>query len=261
MRVDPDVIVFDKIDVDEQLARDIKNKSSARLVIFTNLTDANRYADVAITADIGSQFKNVSFTDDATHTLYYYGPKYWVLRPEFHEYKRRGKVASHSPTRLLLIFGGSDPANITTVVLDNLLGQNRVFHIAVVLGAHFGHNDAIGAILERHVRSGTTVTVHRNVSNVAELMYDADLVLASPGLSVFEALCVGTPVIVMPQDFLQRETYLGFMQMLDRDSVSELEGMIDTGRFTYPSDDHIVRMEIGEGVSELMDVIMHLEKR
>src|SRR5205823_6546876 len=62
----PDVIVFDKIDVDEGLARDIRGTLDSRLVIFTNLTDANKYADVAVTADIGSQFQNVNYTDETT---------------------------------------------------------------------------------------------------------------------------------------------------------------------------------------------------
>src|SRR5690242_20799654 len=57
--MDPQVIVFDKIDVDENLAKRIKTSLSGALVIFTNLTDANKYADVAVTADIGSRFDNV----------------------------------------------------------------------------------------------------------------------------------------------------------------------------------------------------------
>jgi spore coat polysaccharide biosynthesis predicted glycosyltransferase SpsG len=51
------------------------------------------------------------------------------------------------------------------------------------------------------------VNAYNNAETVAELMYSADLVIASPGLSTFEALCVGIPVIVMPHDDLQKEIY------------------------------------------------------
>jgi spore coat polysaccharide biosynthesis predicted glycosyltransferase SpsG len=254
--MEPDLVIVDKIDFDEALARDIKRKLKARLIIFTNLTSANRYADVAVTADIGSGFKNIARTDPDTHTLYYYGPKYWVLRREFYEYRSRGKVTSGTVETVLLLFGGSDPSNLTSAVLEELLALDRMLRIDVILGAHFGHGDTVSLILERYPGKTANVTIHKNITNVAELMYKADLVIASPGLSVFEALCVGTPVIVMPQDELQRDTYQGFMCMLERGNVGKLKGMIERAEFTYPNESHIAMMEIGEGVPELLDVIL-----
>lgn len=266
--LNPDIIVFDKIDVEEKLARDIKNALKARLVIFTNLTGANKYADVAVlqratdlTADIGSRFKNVAYTDNDTNTLYYYGPKYWVLRPEFYEYKSKCKVSSRKPEHILLTFGGSDPSNLTSAVLEELLGMDRTLWIDVILGAHFGYDDSVSLAFERYPGKRANVTVHRNIKNVADLMYKADLTVTSAGLSMLEALCVGTPVIVMPHDSLQRDTYRGFMRMLERDEISKLGGMIERAEFTYPHEEHIAMMKIGEGVSELVEVILRSVKR
>lgn len=257
----PDIVIFDKLDVAEGLARDIRQTLSARLVIFTNLTAANRYADIAVTADIGSRFENVRFVDEETKTLYFYGPRYWVLRPEFYEYQRRGKARVTSPERVLLMFGGSDPANLTSASLEQLLLLERTFKIDVVLGAHFCHDDDVLRALQRREGARVNVTVYRDIRNVAELMYGADLVLASPGLSAFEALRVGTPVIVVPHDTLQRDTYQGFMRMLERDELWKLGSMIEKGDYTYPDDEQIARMEIGEGVQELKEVIMRLPTR
>lgn len=254
----PDIVIFDKLDVAEELARNIRQTLSARLVIFTNLTDANRYADIAVIADIGSRFENARFVDEETKTLYLYGPKYWVLRPEFYEYQRQGKVGGVKLERVLLIFGGSDPANLTSASLEQLLRLERTFKLDVVLGAHFCHDDDVLKVLQRHEGVRANVTVHRNIPNVAELMYGADLVLASPGLSAFEALRVGTPVIVVPHDTLQRDTYQGFMRMLERDELWKLGDMIAKRDYTYPDDEQIARMEIGEGVQELKEMIMCL---
>ncbi len=253
----PDVIIFDKLDVAEALARNIKRTLSAQLVIFTNLTNANRYADVAITADIGSRFENVRFLDHETGTTYFFGPKYWVLRPEFYEYQRRGKKKICEPMRILLIFGGSDPANLTSEALDQLLLLKRPFIIDIILGTHYGHIDDLMKVRQRHDSLNENITVYQNIPNVAEMMYRADLVLASPGLSAFEALRVGTPVIVIPHDILQRDTYQGFMCMLERDELSKLGPMIEAGEFSYPNDEQIVRMEIGEGIQELKDLIFN----
>lgn len=251
---DPDVVVFDKIDVEERLAAEIKTTLDARLIIFTNLTSANRHADIAVTADIGSQFQNVVYTDPTTNTLYYYGPKYWVLRPEFYEYKKKGKTLTGEVQHILLMFGGSDPTDVTSAALDALLASKTSPEIDLILGAHFAHDDSLNRVLARY--SGASVTVHRNIRNVAELMYKADLAVTSPGLSVFEALCVGTPVIVIPQDALQRDTYSGFMRILERDQVGRIGSMIDKRQFTYSDDASIVQMEIGEGVSELVGLIL-----
>lgn len=258
--INPDIIIFDKLDVAEDLARDIKSTLNARLVIFTNLTNANKYADIAVTADIGSRFENVRFLDQQTRTTYLYGPKYWVLRPEFYEYQRRGKAKVSKPTRILLIFGGSDPANLTSEALDQLLRLNRTFIIDVILGAHYQHADDLMKVRQCHDSKRDSVTFYQNIKNVAEMMHRSDLVLAAPGLSAFEALRVDTPVIVVPHDELQRDTYQGFMRMLERDELSKLGAILEAGEFTYPDDEQIVRMEIGNGIQELKELILNTKR-
>lgn len=148
------------------------------------------------------------------------------MRREFHDYQKLGKPRTTSLDRVLLIFGGSDPANLTSATLDQLLAQTQTPLIDVVLGAHFCHDADLQDVLERRRDRASQVTVHRNITNVAELMYRADLVLASPGLSAFEALKVGTPIIVVPHDDLQRDTYQGFMRMLERPVARVLRGML-----------------------------------
>ena len=254
--LDPDIVVFDKIDVAEDLARAIKQTLKASLVIFTNLTGANKHADIAVTAGVGSQLKNVTYTDKATNTRYYFGPKYWVLRPEFYEYKSKGKIFSREPEQILLLFGGSDPSNLTSAVLEELLGMNRKFRIEVILGAQFHHDGFLNQVLEQYPGKRASVAVHRNIKNVAELMYRADLTIASPGLTVFETLCVGTPVIIVPHNDFQRDAFQGLVRMLERDEIGKLGSVIEGAEFTYPRESHITAMEIGEGVQELLEAIL-----
>lgn len=257
---DPDVVLFDKIDVSEALVRDIRQSLRSGVVIFTNLTAANKYAHMAVTADIGSGFKNIRYVDESSGTLSFFGPKFWVLRPEFYEYKKIGKYRNLEAKKILLIFGGSDPSNLTTAALKQLLAVKRNFDIDVILGSHYGFDVELQQIIDAPEHAGGNVTVRRNVANVAELMFNADLVLASPGLSAFEALCVGTPVIVVPHDSLQRDTYAGYMRMLERCDLQKLVEMIDKCEFTLPGDELICRMEIGEGIQELKAEILNLAR-
>jgi spore coat polysaccharide biosynthesis predicted glycosyltransferase SpsG len=255
----PDVIIFDKLDVSVQLAKTIKQTLNSRLVIFTNLSRANQYADIAITADI--RFENIRFRDENTKTLYYYGPKYWIFRKEFYRYQQQKKEKVKEPKRLLLMFGGSDPSNITTAALEELLSHNRGYFLDVVIGAHYHHEDDLKNVLKRNYPTSSSVNIFRNISNVAELMYKADLVLASPGLSAFEALMVGTPILLVPHDSLQLEEYQNDIKIIERKNLRKLNLMIENDHFTYPTDLNIQQMRIGEGVEELKECILSLTNR
>jgi spore coat polysaccharide biosynthesis predicted glycosyltransferase SpsG len=259
--LDPDITIFDKIDVSEQLARNIKDRLRTSISIFTNLTAANRYADVAVTAGIGSQFRNISYTDAETGTRYYFGPKYWILRPQFYEYKKRRKTPPRGTDRIVFLFGGSDPANLTCTALAEFLGWSRPFKIDVIIGALYSHEVALRELLFRHPEKSTGVVIHKNITNVAELMYKSDLAIVSPGLSTFESLIVGTPVLVIPQNEMQRDVFRGFMSMVEQDQIAGIRDKIAHGEFTYPQEENVRMMEIGEGVDELRDVILNSVRR
>ncbi len=256
----PDIVIIDKIDVDETLAKNIKIDNKIRLVIFTNLTNANRYADIAVTADIGSNFKNVRFRDDQTNTLYFYGPKYWVFREEFHELHKKNKVIPKTANNILAIFGGSDPSNLTTMVVKELLNLPKHIKIDVVLGASFGNHDSLNKVLMDYELANRAINIYKDVPYVAELMFKADLVIASPGLSAFEALYVGTPILVIPQDLLQKETYQGFFKVIDKEEIECLLECIVNKNFTYPNHEDIINMNIAGGTEELIQVIIGDEK-
>jgi len=252
----PDIVIIDKIDVAEDLAKSIKKNTQTKLVIFTNLTGANRYADIAITADIGSNFKNVRFRDSQTNTVYYYGPKYWIFREEFHELHKQKKAISKNVDSILAIFGGSDPSNLTTLVVKELLNLPEHIKIDIVLGASFGNHHSLNRVLRQYESANRDINIHNDIPYVAELMYRADLVIASPGLSAFEALYVGTPIIVIPQDILQKETYQGFFKVIDKEEIESLLDCIVNRDFTYPNQEDIIDMNIAGGTEELIRVII-----
>lgn len=260
-RQNPDLVLFDKIDVDEGLARTIRTDLDTPLVIFTNLTPANRYADIAVTADIGSNFHNVKYVDESTNTLYLYGPKYWILRKDFYRYSEIGKPLPTEIRKIVLLFGGSDPANLTSETLKHLLKARRPYHVDVVIGATFQHHAALTGVLANSKDNPLTVVVHENIANVAELMFASDLVIASPGLSAFEALRVGTPVIVVPHDDLQKDTYVGVFSLLDRNQLDCLIARVDARAFSSPQEPRISAMEIGLGLDELRSMILDLARR
>ena len=127
--LNPDRIIFDKLDVSPDLAKNIKEKLGIKLIIFTNLTEANDYADVTVLADIGSDFENIYTTDSESGQVKFFGPKYWLLRPEFYQYQKDSNAANNPIKNIMLMFGGADPCNISSGVLNELLKMDAKFSI------------------------------------------------------------------------------------------------------------------------------------
>jgi spore coat polysaccharide biosynthesis predicted glycosyltransferase SpsG len=179
-----------------------------------------------------------------------------VLRKEFYEFKKRGKNLSDKIEKILLIFGGSDPANLTATTLNELLDSCNDYKIDVIVGARFVYMSEINRILGSHPESKNNVKVYQDINNVAELMYKADLVFSSPGGSLFEALCVGTPVISVNQNERQKGWFEGYLPSLDKSEMGKINDIIAERSFIDPKSEFITKLETGEGKNELVQAII-----
>lgn len=142
-------------------------------------------------------------------------------------------------------------------MLDELLRLQEGFLIDVILGGGFKFIYELNHILQIHTDKRKNVNILRNIQNVAEMMFGADLVMASPGLSLFEALSVGTPVIAMHQNALQAEVYRGYIPTIDKGEINKLSNILDKRTFIDPCDEFIVNLEIGQGKKELIEVLLN----
>lgn len=240
----PDIIIFDKLDVSEKFAQVIKETLKSKLVIMTNLTSANNYADIAVTALTDGSLKSKRYIKG--NTQYFSGIKYYILRKEFYDYHDKGKKLD-GVHRILLIFGGVDKANLTVPVLEELLKKD--YKIDVIKGAMYVYPELLDKFTDK-------VTIHSNTNEVAKLMYEADLCIVSPGLSMCEALCVGTPVVAIPQLQYQWDACVGQIKMIHREEIGKLNDIIKKKDFSFPQDKNIREMEIGMGKRELIEEIL-----
>lgn len=248
----PDRVVIDKLDVAPGLAKRISEELQAKLIIMTNLTAANEYADVTVMAGMGSSLKNVRKNGPGGQ-VQLWGPRYWLIRPEFFRFP--GKKVT-SIRKIMLIFGGADQANLSSLVLAELLGMDSVFDITVVLGAAFADRIEFDATVRRHVRTASTVRVVENLVAVAATMHESDLVIASPGLSFFEALSVGTPVLCFHQNDFQEQAWSGLIKTYGRKEVALVGELIESRAFILPDDIDILAMEAGKGADEILEEIL-----
>jgi spore coat polysaccharide biosynthesis predicted glycosyltransferase SpsG len=194
-----------------------------KVVMVDNLTPKNdKYADVVLSL-VRSNFENKNCYNKNINTKYFCGPKYLILRDEFDSFKKKKDLKPRIED-ILLIFGGSDPSNHTSTVLKKLSNNVRV---NIVLGPEFKHFDDLDNVKKKI--QNKNVIIHKEPKNVAELMYNTDLVITSPGLSMFEAVYVGTPVLAISQSDLQNHYYtpLNYEYLLPKSDINNINHYLD----------------------------------
>jgi spore coat polysaccharide biosynthesis predicted glycosyltransferase SpsG len=245
-KIKPDVTIIDKLYLEEDFTKNIKEMVDTKLVIFANFSPANKYADVVVGAMVGGTLQKSKYFKD--NTKYYNGIKYFIFREEFYKYHKLRKSINSKVEKIVLLFGGADKANLTIPVLETLLKSD--YKIDVILSSMYQYKEQINNISDKRV------TLHYNTDEVAKLMYESDLCLVSPGLSAFEALCVGTPILAIPQLQYQWDACLGYIKMILKSDINKINDIIERREFSFPHDKVIKEMEIGQGKNELVTEIL-----
>ncbi|MGE3540902.1 MAG: UDP-2,4-diacetamido-2,4,6-trideoxy-beta-L-altropyranose hydrolase [Candidatus Tectimicrobiota bacterium] len=133
------------------------------------------------------------------------GPRYALLRPEFHARAAQTGPEPAVARKVLLTLGGSDPHNVTQR-LAQALSQVDIegLEVTVVLGAYYRHQFASGP-----ARAGLIWQVLHHVVDMAPLMSRADLVIAAGGSTCWELACLGRPAALVILAENQRQNAQG----------------------------------------------------
>lgn len=122
------------------------------------------------------------------------GPDYVLLRSEFIEARQQVRSRHGRVSRILVFFGGSDPQNQTSYVLQALKVLDlQDVAVDVVIGITNPHRGQI----EQICGDMPNVTLHCQVSNMAELIMRADLGIGAGGVAMWERCYLGLPTITV----------------------------------------------------------------
>lgn len=152
-----------------------------------DLPSAERYEQVIV---------SVMHQERQTPEGFYAGPEYAILREHFRGEAR--KEIRPQPRLVLLTFGGSDPQELTLKAARALAALEPPVELVAVAGPAFSGRaafEALQASLPRRVP-----LINEAGGHIADLMLEADLVLCSGGMSVYEIAALGTPGIVLGQN-------------------------------------------------------------
>jgi UDP-2,4-diacetamido-2,4,6-trideoxy-beta-L-altropyranose hydrolase len=122
------------------------------------------------------------------------GPAYVLLRPEFEKAKRGLRTRDGIVKRILVFFGGSDPKNQTQTVLAALKCIDKLDVSVDVVVSHTNRNrHSIQELCDRL----PGFNYYCNISNIAELIVNADLGIGAGGSAMWERCYLGLPTITV----------------------------------------------------------------
>lgn len=149
----------------------------------------------------------------------------WVVLGR--QFRRRSKRVGAGGPRILVTMGGSDPAGMTLMALRAFEKCSSDFEVLCVIGPGFSHQPELEVLLGQ---LGRVVDVRRDVSDMAALMAEVDLAVASFGMTAYELAAMGVPAIYLCLSKDHAESAALF---------SEAEVAVSLGVYTQVSDSDI----------------------
>ena len=191
--------------------------ATPRLLVIDDLADRPHQADLLL---------DQNFFGEATDQRYQglvppqcrqlLGPHYALLGPEYTQLHPLVPPRTEL-RRVLVFFGGVDPANLTGRALEALMDP-ALAHLAVdvVLGRQSPHRKAVEELMARRPHT----TLHGPLPSLAGLIARADLAIGAGGATTWERACLGLSSLVVAIAANQ----LPLAQALDQASHLQLLG-------------------------------------
>lgn len=187
-RLRPDVLV---LDVRSELARSSVEKWRGNGLMIVTIDDPSERrleVDLAFYPPV-PQVKRLDWTGFPGQL--HVGWEWVVLRQGFaHPLPR----VPHKRPVVLVTMGGTDPAGLTLKAIETLNLLDEDFKTIVVLGSGFPHREAMRNLLAGMHRN---FDVRQSVADMPRLMAQADLSVASFGVTAYELAAMGVPAIYL----------------------------------------------------------------
>jgi spore coat polysaccharide biosynthesis predicted glycosyltransferase SpsG len=176
-----DLVILDRLDNEASLVEALKQ--TAKVVTFEDLGSGAEKADLLI-SDL---YLNPRVPAEAQLA----GVENAILAPSF-ETLSRGSQSRPTVESILVLFGGTDPANLAHKSLKALEQLNFAGEVVVVRG--------LGAEPIDYSEFELNIKPLVNVKNMPPVMTSADIALSSAGRTITELASLGVPTICMAQN-------------------------------------------------------------
>ncbi|MFS0654010.1 PseG/SpsG family protein [Bacillus sp. 179-C3.3 HS] len=257
-KLKPDLLLIDVLDIDLPLLQMMKHScASTKMVLFEEMREeAHQLADAVVNGIYGGL--------DQKHyqlkgTEFFQGTPYLLLDHEIGQLKDTYEVRKECK-KVVISLGGSDPRGLLSKAVSALLPLDHL-HILAVSGK--------ASHLKKHVEA-EHIQLIRHTDQLSARLWEADLAIVAGGMTLYEAVCIGVPSIVLTQVAHQAVTASGFAQkgaclhLGLGDHVDEKDMLLAVQRL---SGSYFLRRSIhlngrtlidGKGTERVKNILIHL---
>jgi UDP-2,4-diacetamido-2,4,6-trideoxy-beta-L-altropyranose hydrolase len=190
---DPDWIVVDHYGLAASWERRMRLRT-AQLLVIDDLANRPHECDALLDQNFSTEGERRYWHLVPESCRLLVGPSYAVLGPEYANARETQLPRDGTVRRVVVYFGGADPANMTGQALA-ALSAPEFSHLAVdvVIGTNHPNRESLEA--EGTARSNTCV--HGTRRHIADLLARADLAIGAGGVTTWERMCLGLPALVV----------------------------------------------------------------
>lgn len=186
-----EMVVFDTRNTNRENIQKIKEKG-VKIISFDDTGSGSVYADLLI--DANREQREIPHREGINRPVKCFGPQYILLKKQFHSFWKKEKTISETVKSIMISMGGSDPLNISRRMLKALKSEDRL-NVKLVLGPAYHDKQTIEDANEvKHIE------LIKDTNSIEEFMYESDLIFCSGGITLYEAMAVGVPAIVISQN-------------------------------------------------------------
>lgn len=247
----PDIVVNDILNTRPTYMKRMK-LMVPRVINFEDKGRGADYADCVINALYQNEIGANRFN----------GFPYYFIRDEF--LTAKPKEFSEQVNNVVVLFGGSDPSNLTKKTYTALKKISVEFpdvEYHIITGFGYAHKDEI-VDSPKH-----RIFVHNDVKRVSKYMKNADMAITSQGRTIYELACMGIPSIVLAQNIRETEhnfanvrngyINLGIGKRQSVDTIkSTVEWLMKTPNVRKEMHDILLEKDFTKGQQRVIDLIL-----
>ncbi|CAM4389620.1 UDP-2,4-diacetamido-2,4,6-trideoxy-beta-L-altropyranose hydrolase [Paenibacillus alkaliterrae] len=184
-----DVLIADHYGIDEKWEWEMYSHTK-RVMIIDDLANRKHYCNLLLDQNYYSNLSERYHDLVPSTCKLMLGPAYVLLRDEFKEASRKKRNRTGEIQNILVFFGGTDPTNETHKAIEALsFITKQDLRVNVLVGSSNPNKERI----EHYCLQYDHFCFYCQVSNIAEMINQADLVIGAGGTTTWERCYLGVP--------------------------------------------------------------------